>query len=147
MLVIDIKKYIDHQLSFCVQSDLSIGILDGWFRNRRGFLLRPHILHIEFNEDQVLVKVVEVTYLRWYKLSSRSEVVLNFCSNLSSSDYSINALLLRSLAVAPFVPTCCCYNWPHRDVVEILAVARPVVCALLINLYQQRCLKVSATAK
>ena len=94
MLDIDIKKYIDHQLSFCVQSDLSIGILDGWFKNRRGFLLQPQILYIEFNEDQVLVKVVEVTYLRWYKLSSRSEMGLNFCSNLSSSDYCVNALLL-----------------------------------------------------
>ena len=146
MLDIDIKKYIDHQLSFCVQSDLSIGILDGWFKNRRGFLLRPQILHIEFNEDQVLVKVVEVTYLRWYKLSSRSEVGLNFCSNLSSSDYCVNALLLQSVAVAPFVPTRCCYNWPRGGVVGILAVARPGVRALLINLYQQRGLKASATA-
>ena len=88
------QKYIDHQRSFCVQSDLSIGILDGWFKNRRGFLLRPQILHIEFSEYQVLVKVVEVTYLRWYKLSSRSEVGLKFCCNLSSSDYWVNAVLL-----------------------------------------------------
>ena len=34
MLDIDIKKYIDHQLSFCVQSDLSIGTLTGWFKIR-----------------------------------------------------------------------------------------------------------------
>ena len=85
MLDIDIKKYTDHQLSFCVQSDLSIGILDGWFRNRRGFLLRPQILHIEFSEYQVLVKVVEVTYLRWYKLSSWSEVGLIFLVNLAGA--------------------------------------------------------------
>ena len=45
--------------------------------------MRPQILHIEFNEDQVLVKVVEVTYLRWYKLSSRSEVRLIFVVNLA----------------------------------------------------------------
>ena len=140
------KKYIDHQWSFCVQSDLSIGILAGWFKNWRGLLLRPQILHIEFNEDQVLVKVVEVTYLRWYKLSSRSEVGLNFCSNLSSSDYCVNALLLRSVAVALFVLTRCCYNWPHGSVVGILAVARLRVCALLINLFQQRVLMARATA-
>ena len=108
--------------------------------------MRQQILHIEFNEDQVLVKVVEVTYLRWYKLSSRSEVGLNFCSNLSSSDYCVNALLLRFVAVALFVLTRCYYNWPRGGVVGILAVARPRVCALLIKLIQQRVLKASATA-
>ena len=64
--------------------------------------MRPQILHIEFNEDQVLVKVVEVTYLRWYKLSSRSEVGQKFSSNLSSSEYYVNALLLNDLSVVPF---------------------------------------------
>ena len=57
------QKYIDHQWSFCVQSVLSIWVLSG--RNRRRLILRPQILHIEFNEDQVVVIVWEVTYLRW----------------------------------------------------------------------------------
>ena len=35
------------------------------FRNRWRLILRPQILHIEFNEDQVFVIVWQVTYLRW----------------------------------------------------------------------------------
>ena len=73
------------------------------FINRWRLILRPQILHIEFNEDQVLVKVWEITYLRWYKLSSRSDVGLNFCSKLSSSGYCANVLLLWSVAIALFI--------------------------------------------
>ena len=35
------------------------------FRNWWRLILRPQILHIEFSEDQVVVIVWEVTYLRW----------------------------------------------------------------------------------
>ena len=54
------KKYIDHQWSFCIESKLSIGIYHR-FKNRRRLLLQPQILHIEFNEDQMLVIVWKVT--------------------------------------------------------------------------------------